>query len=231
MPPCPALGVRGPRADVRSPDDSRSGGLKLPGSWLAKPATSIDSTRPGKASGRLAWCPYYDGPSPQASRATGINGPLTPISSRLALAGARGGNRAAEIGEPHPGRAWRPGPFSYLAGAVLASLADLQADGPAPPWLVRVGACFALHFPGGNLRLCLDRPGLLSREPGRRLFAILPRPAAKQTHSAAKQTHGVIISRRRADFPHLGLRGRSAGRSKCVSRLPEAIITRSGATR
>jgi hypothetical protein len=112
-----------------------------------------------------------------------------------------------------------------------ASLADLQADGPAPSWLVRVGACFALHFPGANLRLCLDRPGLLSWELGRRLFAILPRPAAKKTHSAAKETHGVIISRRRADFPHLGLRGRSAGRSKCVACLPEAIITRSGATR
>jgi hypothetical protein len=190
-------------------------------------------TAPGRARHQAAWrgAPTMTGRRLKASRATGINRPMSPISSRLALAGARGGNRAAEIGEPHPGRAWRPGPFSYLAGAVLASLADLQADGPAPSWLVRVGACFALHFPGANLRLCLDRPGLLSWELGRRLFAILPRPAAKKTHSAAKETHGVIISRRRADFPHLGLRGRSAGRSKCVSCLPEAIITRSGAIR
>jgi hypothetical protein len=31
----------------------------------------------------------------------------------------------------------------------------------------------------------------------------------------------VIIGRRLAGFSHLGLRGRSAGRSKCVSCLPE----------
>ena len=54
-----------------------------------------------------------------------------------------------------------------------ASLADFLADGPAPSWLVRSGTCLALHFPG-NHRLCLDRPGLLVRELGRRLFAILP---------------------------------------------------------
>jgi hypothetical protein len=101
-------------------------------------------------------------------------------------------------------------------------LADLQADGPAPSWLVRIGTRFALHFPGDNHRLCLDRPGLLIRELGRRLFAIVPGPAAKQTHSAAKQTHSVIIGRRLAGFSHLGLRGRSAGRSDCVSCLPEA---------
>ena len=94
------------------------------------------------------------------------------------------------------------------------SLADLQADGTAPSWLVRVGTRLALHFPGGNLRPCLDRPGRLIWEPGRRLFAILPGPAAKQTHSAAKETHSVIIGRRLADFSYLGLRGRSAGRSK-----------------
>jgi len=119
-------------------------------------------------------------------------------------------------------RPWRPGPFSFLARAVLASLADLQADGPAPSWLVRVGTCLALHFPGDNHRLCLDRPGLLIWELGRRLFAIVPGPAANQTHSGAKQTHGVIIGCRLAGFSHLGLRGRSAGKSKCVSCLPEA---------
>src|SRR5260370_4871812 len=119
-------------------------------------------------------------------------------------------------------RSWRPGPFSFLARAVLASLADLQADGPAPSWLVRVGTCLALHFPGDNHRLCLDRPGLLIWELGRRLFAIVPGPAADQTHNGAKQTHGVIIGRRLAGFSHLGLRRRSAGRSKIPSYLPEA---------
>jgi len=108
-------------------------------------------------------------------------------------------------------------PFSVLACAVLASLADLQADALAPSWLVRVRTCLALHFPGANLRLYFDCPGLLIWEPGRRLFAILPGPAAKQAHSAAEKTHSVIIGCRLADFPHLGLRGRSAGRSTCVS--------------
>jgi hypothetical protein len=133
--------------------------------------------------------------------------------------------RAAEIGEPRPGLAVKPVPFSFLACAVLTSLADLQADGLAPSWLVRVGTCLALHFPGDNLGLCLGRPGLviwelgrpglviwelgrpglviweLGRpglviwELGRRLFAALPVPAAKKTHSAAKKTHGVIIGR------------------------------------
>src|SRR5262245_4088138 len=90
--------------------------------------------------------------------------------------------------------------FSFLAGAVLASLADLLADGPAPSWVVRVGTCLELHFPACNLRLCLDRPGLLLEEPCLRLFAIFPGPAAKQTHGAAKQTHSVIVDRRLADF-------------------------------
>jgi hypothetical protein len=154
---------------------------------------------------------------------------LAPVTSDvdsdlrdLPGAGARGGKRAAEIGEPRPGLAARPGPFLLLACAVLASLADLQADGPAPSWLVRVGTCLALHFPGDNPGLCLDRPGLLIWELGRRLFTILPGLAAKETHSAAKETHGVIIGRRLAGFSHLGLRGRSAGRSTCVSYLPEA---------
>jgi hypothetical protein len=76
------------------------------------------------------------------------------------------------------------------------------ADGPAPSWLVRVRTCLALHFPGGNHRLCLDRPGLLIQEPGRRLFAILSGPAAKETHSATKEIHSGIIGRRLADFSH-----------------------------
>jgi hypothetical protein len=96
-----------------------------------------------------------------------------------------------------------------------ASLADFLADGPAPSWLVRVGTCLALHFPG-NHRLCLDRPGLLVRELGRRLFAILPGPAAKETHSAAKETHSGSIGRWLADFSHP--EGRSAGMSKCFVR-------------
>jgi hypothetical protein len=76
------------------------------------------------------------------------------------------------------------------------------ADGPAPSWLVRVRTCLALYFPGGNHRLCLDRPGLVLQEPGRRLFAILPGPAAKETHSATKEIHSRIIGCRLADFSH-----------------------------
>src|SRR5262245_37983098 len=97
-------------------------------------------------------------------------------------------------------RAVRPGPFSFLAGAVLASLADLLADGAAPSWVVRVGTCLELHFPACDLRLCLDGPGLLLEEPCLRLFAIFPGPAAKQSHGAAKQTHSVIVDRLLADF-------------------------------
>ena len=53
------------------------------------------------------------------------------------------------------------GPCSFLAGTVLASLADSLARGPTPPWLVRVGACLGCHFPTRNLRLRRGRPGLL----------------------------------------------------------------------
>ena len=127
----------------------------------------------------------------------------------------------------HPRAPWLVGhPGSSRSRSWLArslSRAELQADGLAPSWLVWVRACLALHFPGGHPRLCLDRPGLLVGEPGRRLFAILPGPAAKQTHSAAKKTHSVIVGRRLADFSHLGLRRRSAGRSKGVLCLPEAV--------
>jgi hypothetical protein len=130
----------------------------------------------------------------------------------LPWAGARGGKRAAEDWRtPGPGLAARP--VLIPAGAVPAGVADLKADGLAPSWFVRVGTCLALHFPGGTRRLCLDRPGLLVWEFGRRVFAILPGPAAEQAHSVAKKTHGVIVGRRLADFLHLGLRGRSAGRS------------------
>jgi hypothetical protein len=53
------------------------------------------------------------------------------------------------------------GPFSFPASAVLASLADVLADGPAPSWLVRVGTSLGRHFPARNLLLCIGRPGLL----------------------------------------------------------------------
>lgn len=117
----------------------------------------------------------------------------------------------------------------FPASAVLARLADLLADGQAPPWLVRVGTRLARHFPAGSRELCRDRRGLLVQEPGRPLFAhhslagnrglcrdrpglflqelgrllvaMLPSTAAKKTHCAAKETHGVIIGRRLADFP------------------------------
>jgi hypothetical protein len=53
------------------------------------------------------------------------------------------------------------GPFSVLAGAVFPSPADFPADGPAPPWLVRVGPFLGGHFPARNLSLCAGRPGVL----------------------------------------------------------------------
>lgn len=84
------------------------------------------------------------------------------------------------------------GAFSFLAGAVLASLANFLADSPAPSWLVWVGTCLGRHFPARNLRLRLDRSGLLLLELSRRLLAILPSPATKETH-------GVIVDRRLAD--------------------------------
>jgi hypothetical protein len=117
----------------------------------------------------------------------------------------------------------------FVASVVLATLADLLADGQAPPWLVRVGARLALHFPAGSRELrrdrrgllvqgsgrplfplhylagdrglCRDRPGLFLQELGRPLVALLPGTAAKETYCAAKETHGVIIGRRPADFP------------------------------
>src|SRR5262252_1186251 len=92
--------------------------------------------------------------------------------------------------------------------ASRAGVADLQTGGPAPSWLVRVGTCLTLHFPGGNRRLCLDRPGLLSWELGRRLFAILPGLAVKQTHSAAKKTHSVILVGQQPFAPNGGCRTR-----------------------
>lgn len=121
------------------------------------------------------------------------------------------------------------GPPLLPASAVPARLADLLADGQAPPWLVRVGTRLALHFSAGRRELCRDRRGLLVQEPGRPLFAhhflagnrglcrdhpglflqelgrplvaMLPSTAAKKTYCAAKETHGVIIGRRLEDFP------------------------------
>src|ERR1700683_4683446 len=75
---------------------------------------------------------------------------------------------------------------SFLAGALLASLAYLRADGLAPSWPIRVGACLAGRFPRRNLRLCLGRRALLLKKFGRRLLAILLSPAVKETH-------GVIV--------------------------------------
>jgi hypothetical protein len=83
--------------------------------------------------------------------------------------------------------------FSFLAGALLASLADLLADGLAPSWLVRVGACLAGRFPRRNLRLCLGRRALLLKKFSRSLLAILLTPAVKETH-------GVIVDGRLGDL-------------------------------
>ena len=84
---------------------------------------------------------------------------------------------------------------SILASAAPASLADFLADSQAPSRLIRVGTLLALHFPADSHRLCLDRPGLLLQGLGRPLFAILPGPAAKETHDVAKEIHSVIIGR------------------------------------
>jgi len=75
---------------------------------------------------------------------------------------------------------------SFLAGALLASPADLLADGLTPSWPIRVGACLAGRFPRRNLRLCLGRRALLLKKFGRRLLVILLKPAVKETH-------GVIV--------------------------------------
>ena len=140
----------------------------------------------------------------------------------------RGGQRGGIRGEcqvPVLDRARRDrgvGCGTRRTGRCLAGRAELQADGPAPSWFVRVRAFLAFHFPGAHRRECLDCPGLLIGEPGRRLFAIVPGPAAKQTHSAAKKTHSGILGRRLAELSHPRLRARSDGRSKCVLYLSEA---------
>lgn len=82
--------------------------------------------------------------------------------------------------------------FSFLAGALLAGLAYLLADGLAPSWLVRVGPFLGGRFPRRNLRLCLGRRVLLPEKFGRRLLAILFSPAAEKTH-------GVIVDGRFGD--------------------------------
>src|SRR5258708_8665499 len=101
-------------------------------------------------------------------------------------------------------RASRPGDdgklFSFLAGAVLASLANLLANGPAPSRLVRVGPLLGGHPRARNPGLCRGRPGLLLEEIGRRLLAIF-------AASAAKKTHGAMVDRRLADRSPLSCAG------------------------
>ena len=134
----------------------------------------------------------------------------------------RGGQRGGIRGEcqvPVLDRARRDrgvGCGTRRTGRCLAGRAELQADGPAPSWFVRVRAFLAFHFPGAHRRECLDCPGLLIGEPGRRLFAIVPGPAAKQTHSAAKKTHSGILGRRLAELSHPRLRARSDEVQVCL---------------
>src|SRR5215467_3566087 len=124
----------------------------------------------------------------------------------------------------------RRNPVSFPASAVPASLADFLADGPAPSWLVRVGTLLALHFPADSQRLCLDRPGLLLQELGRPLFAILPGPAAEETHDVAKEIHSVIIGRPACGLldPRLRCRGSVGGRlvgfNRCAQGARRAFL-------
>src|SRR5580700_2094562 len=82
--------------------------------------------------------------------------------------------------------------FSFLAGALLASLPDLLADGLAPSRLVRVGTRLGGRLPGRNLRLCLGRPALLLEKFGRRPAILLS--------LAAKETHDVMVDGRLTDL-------------------------------
>lgn len=97
---------------------------------------------------------------------------------------------------------------SILAGALVATFAYFQPDGPAPSGLVGIGAGLGRHFPAHNLRLWRDRPGLFPGELGRRLFAIFPSPAAKETHA-------VMVDRRLPDPRHLAVLGRQGPPFTC----------------
>ena len=127
---------------------------------------------------------------------------LTVLGPTVLLAGAES--------SPGPKRR-RPGPFSFLAAAVLASLTDFLTDGQAPSWLVRVGTCLVLHFPGGNLWLCLDRLGLLVRELGRRLGVCSSGELGRRLGSARPGARPPPGSARPGARPPPG--GRSSGSS------------------
>jgi hypothetical protein len=119
---------------------------------------------------------------------------ITPVGQRGYVDRGRTGRAAAGWRDAQTGRSGTsPQGFSFLAGALLASLADLLADGLAPTWLVRVGTCLGARFPRRNLRLCLGRRGLLLEKFGRRLLAIILSLAAKETHS-------VIVDSRLGDL-------------------------------
>jgi len=82
------------------------------------------------------------------------------------------------------------GPNSSLAWAVLASPANLLADGHAPSWLVRVRPFLGGHFAARNLNVSLGRPGLLLQDIGRRRLLMIFRS------SASKKTHKAMVDRR-----------------------------------
>jgi len=94
-----------------------------------------------------------------------------------------------------------------LTGGLVATLADLLTEGPAPSRPVGVGTWLAPDFPARSHDLCLHRLGPLARDLGCRLgslagdlgcrlFAILLGPAAKETH-------GAIVDRLVADLSSL----------------------------
>jgi pyruvate/2-oxoglutarate dehydrogenase complex dihydrolipoamide dehydrogenase (E3) component len=89
----------------------------------------------------------------------------------------------------------------HIGQAVIASLADLLADRPAPSWLVRVGTCFGRHFPARSLRRCRDRRCLVLYGPGRRLLALLPGPVAKETHGLMVDLRPDIAGQAAAGAP------------------------------
>jgi hypothetical protein len=92
------------------------------------------------------------------------------------------------------------GLFSFLAGAVVAGLADFLADGPTPSWLVWVGSFLGRHFPSRSLSSRLSPRGLLLLGPrGPFLWELGRRLLAAFFTSVTKKTHGAIVDRRIAD--------------------------------